>query len=269
MVVAVFANSSTTAGRNIDGRWQNGYEVVLDRTGNGSGNGDTLGTAHVPTHPAMAGVTAFQGGTTGSRPSGTALEVGSTLIAEWSNGKVLVAQGSRPNRIDLGFYPPPASCSQSGWVTGGDLLMVNSLLAVANTAVYQPYGAGCATSVGVPTFTAQAGFRPVVGGVLVADLGVLPAGIGLISLGFSNQFSGPTPLPFDLTPFGAPGCSLVADPAVTQVAIGFPTASWALAIPNDNHFVGVTFFQQGIVLDAAANAGGFAVTSGMAIKVGI
>ncbi|MCA8965626.1 MAG: hypothetical protein KDC48_12145, partial [Planctomycetes bacterium] len=157
VVVAVFANSSTTTGRNIDGRWQNGYEVVLDRSGNGSGSGDTLGTVHVPTHPAMAGVTAFQGGTTGSRPNGTALEVGSTLIAEWSNGKVLVAQGSRPNRIDLGFYPPPASCTQSGWVTGGDLLMVNSLLAVANTAVYQSYGTGCATSAGVPSFTAQAG----------------------------------------------------------------------------------------------------------------
>src|SRR5262245_52129587 len=55
VVVAVFANSTTTAGRNIAGRWQTGYEVVLDQSGNASGAGGTLGTVSQPLHPVMAG----------------------------------------------------------------------------------------------------------------------------------------------------------------------------------------------------------------------
>ena len=44
----------------------------------------------------MAGVTAFTGGTLGSRPTSTALEVGSALIASWTDGKVLLSS------LDLG-----------------------------------------------------------------------------------------------------------------------------------------------------------------------
>jgi hypothetical protein len=62
VVVAVFANSTTTAGRNIGGRWQNAYEVIMDQGGNASGANHTIGTVHAPWHPLMAGVTTFVGG---------------------------------------------------------------------------------------------------------------------------------------------------------------------------------------------------------------
>ncbi len=133
VVVAVFANSSLTTGRNIGGRWQTGYEVVLDQSGSASGAA-SLGTVAQPAHPIMAGVTTFVGGSIGSRPVGTALEAGASLIASWSDGKVLVAEGANPRRVDLGFYPPPSTCSGSGWTTGGDLLMANALAYVAGGA---------------------------------------------------------------------------------------------------------------------------------------
>lgn len=268
VVVTVFANSTLTAGRNIAGRWQLGYEVILDQSGNASGAGATLGIVHQPAHPVMAGVTAFSGGTTGSRPVGTALELGSTLVAEWSDGKVLVAQGSRPTRIDLGFYPPNATCSQSGWATGGDLLMANALVAVAQGATFGPYGAGCAGTLGLPTMAAQPGSRPVFGQILTVNVNNLPFGIALMGIGFSNTASGPLPLPFDLTVIGMTGCNLLADPLITDVVAGGATASWPLAVPANPGLLGTVLYNQAFPLDFAANPFGFTATNGGRIKLG-
>ncbi|HEX6812322.1 MAG TPA: hypothetical protein VF384_11910 [Planctomycetota bacterium] len=271
VVVSVFANSTATVGRNIAGRWQTGYEVILDQSGNTGGAGAVLGTVHVPAHPVMIGVTAFAGGTTGSRPTGTALEVGSFLVAEWSDGKVLVAQGANPRRVDLGFYPPNASCSQSGWATGGDLLMVNALLAVSGGGIFGPYGAGCAGTIGVPAWAAQTGSRPIIGTVLNTTLTNVPFGLGLVGLGFSNTLSGGVlPLPFDLTAIGMTGCNLLADPLVLEVAIGTaPTAPWSLAIPPDVSLIGTVLYGQGFGFDPAANPFGFTASNGARLKLGL
>jgi len=136
VVVAVFANSSTTTNRWIGGRWQTGYEVILDQTGTTSGSA-SLGTVHVPSHPVMSGVSAFDGGDSSFRPTGTALWSGSTLIASWSDGKVLVAEGANPRRVDLGFHPPSSACTATWWdeATDGAVLMANALLYVAGVNV--------------------------------------------------------------------------------------------------------------------------------------
>jgi hypothetical protein len=270
VVVSVFANSTLTAGRNIGGRWQTGYEVVLDQGGTTSNAGAGLGNVLVPGHPAMNGVTAFTGGNLGSRPTSTALEVGAFVVAEWTDGKILVAQGANPRRIDLGFYPPQASCSQSGWATGGDLLMANALLAVAGGAQFGPYGTGCAGTLGVPQFAAQPGSRPLVGQVLLTDLTNLPFALGLVGVGLSNTSSGGLPLPLDLAAIGMPGCNLLADPLVTEVAVGTgSSATWAFAIPNQPSLVGFVVYGQGFSLDPSANAFGFTATNGARMKLGL
>jgi hypothetical protein len=269
VVVAVFANSTLNATRNIAGRWQNGYEVVLDQSGTTSNASAGLGNVLVPGHPVMNGVTAFTGGTLGSRPTGTALEVGAFVVAEWTDGRILVAQGANPRRIDLGFYPPQASCSQSGWATGGDLLMANALVAVADGARFSPYGLGCPGALGVPQFAAQPGSRPVVGQTLLTDLSNLPLGIGLVGVGLSDTTSGGLPLPLDLTAIGMTGCSLLADPLVTQVATGAgTTANWAFAIPNQPSLIGFLVYAQGFSLDLGANPFGFTATNGGRMKLG-
>jgi hypothetical protein len=245
VVVAVFANSSTTVNRNIGGRWQSGYMVVIDRSGNASGAGGTLGTVHVPGHPVMTGVTAFAGGSIGSRPAGTALEVGATLVAEWSDGKVLVAQGANPQRIDLGFYPPEASCTQSGWTVGGDLLMANALEFVAGGASYSPYGAGCAGTLGVPELRAMSSVRPTLGAAFGLTLDKIPFGAGVIAIGASNTMFGPFTIPYDLSVFGMPGCSLWADLVASAPVAGQPSASLPFGIPNNPALVGAEVYVQG------------------------
>lgn len=269
VVVAVFANSTTTAGRNIDGRWQTGYEVIVDRSGNASGANGTLGLVPVPNHPVMAGVTTFTGGSIGSRPSGTAIEPGARIIAQWNDGRILVAEGANPRRIDLGFYPPDSTCSGSGWAVGGDLLMVNALKHVAGGASFQTYGAGCAGSLGVPSLAAGLGTLPTPGNVFILDIGNLPQNLGLIGMGFSNTQSGPFQLPLDLTSFGLTGCSLLADPAVTQLLIGVGgTAQSGFLVPQGTSFLNLQIYTQAFSLDAAANPGGLTVSPGGLIRIG-
>jgi len=269
VVVAVFANSTVTAGRNIDGRWQTGYEVISDRSGNASGANGMLGTVLVPAHPVMAGVTTFTGGSIGSRPSGTAIEPGSRIIAEWSDGRILVAEGANPRRIDLGFYPPDSTCSGSGWAVGGDQLMVNALKHVAGGASFQTYGTGCAGSLGVPSLAAAPGSLPTLGNVFILDIGNLPQNLGLIGMGFSNTQSGPFQLPLDLTSFGLNGCALLADPAVTQLLIGISNVAQAgFLVPQSTSFLNLQVYTQAFSLDAAANLAGLTVSAGGVIRVG-
>lgn len=268
VVVAVFANSINSTTLNIDGRWQTGYEVILDRTGTTTGVSG-LGTVVQPSHPVMAGVTAFTSGATGGRPTGTALEVGASTIALWADGKILVAEGANPRRIDLGFYPPHSSCNPYGWSTGGDLLMTNALLHVAGGASYRPYGSGCAGSMGVPTLAAAPGSRPALGTTLMVELGNLPISVAFLTIGFSNTMHASLPLPFDLGPLNMPGCNLLAEVLASQFLAGAgPTATWSLTLPATPSFAGIVFFNQGFVLDPGVNPAGLTVTNGGMATVG-
>ena len=134
VVVAVFANSSTTTDRDIAGRWRGNpeYEVIVPRSGNRQGAA-SLGTILEPDNPIVDGVSTFFGGTSSWRPSVTRLTAGARAIAEWDDGRVLVAVGANEKRVDLGFYPPPSTVSSSFWDidTDGDLLLAQSLLFVA------------------------------------------------------------------------------------------------------------------------------------------
>jgi hypothetical protein len=164
VVLAVFANASIP----LAGRWvSGGYEVILP-TGQTSGGPLTLGTVLVPAHPVMAGVTSFDGGTSSYRPTTTVLTAGSTAIANWSDGRVLIAEGSSPRRIDLGFYPPSSDCRIDFWTaaTDGALIMANALTYVADTPVttYCTPKSGLACGLpgitwsGSPSATASSGF---------------------------------------------------------------------------------------------------------------
>ncbi|HZT55452.1 MAG TPA: hypothetical protein VFA35_04435, partial [Burkholderiaceae bacterium] len=134
-------------------------------------------------------------------------------------------------------------------------------------AVYAPYGAGCAGSLGVPTLGAAA--PPALGTFFQANVGNLPGGVAFMVTGFSATANGPTPLPLDLGPLGMPGCSLLAEAALTTLLLGGTTATWQLAIPNDPTYLGFTFYNQGFALDPPANALGLTVSNGAHAVIGI
>lgn len=131
VVVTVFAVSTTTVGRSLGGRWQDNpdYEAIICRTGNASGAA-SLGTIHDPNHPTVQGVSTLSG-TNIFRTNGTGIHPGSTLIASWNDGKPLVVEGSVPNRVDLGLFPPSSDINGAYWTGDGAALMANALEYVA------------------------------------------------------------------------------------------------------------------------------------------
>ncbi len=132
VVIAVFGNTTTTNNRYLTGRWSPDYDVIVPRGGTSSGNA-SLGTILDPNHPLIQGVSTFIGGSSGFRPTTTSLAPGSTLVAQWSDGKPLTVAGALPNRADIGFYPPSSAVSSTWWdqTTDGDILMANALEYVA------------------------------------------------------------------------------------------------------------------------------------------
>ncbi|MBK8096904.1 MAG: DVUA0089 family protein [Planctomycetes bacterium] len=105
---------------------------------------------------------------------------------------------------------------------------------------------------------------PLVGTTFVADFFQTPANAAVIAvMGFDRTRSGSgLPLPFDLSPFGAPGCLIAIDPVATNLLFAGANgrASWALPIPMVPAIAGTFFGQQGVVLDATANTLGLTTT---------
>jgi hypothetical protein len=123
---------------------------------------------------------------------------------------------------------------------------------------YTPFGSGCTGSAGVPTLAAVSGARPWTGSTFTVELRALPLGVSAFMFtGFSITTWGPFALPLPLAAYGMPGCSLwVAPDVVYPVAVSGTAGQWDLPIPSVTSLVGVTFFNQGIVLDRPANQAG-------------
>jgi hypothetical protein len=132
------------------------------------------------------------------------------------------------------------------------------------------FGAGCSGPGGVPRLGSVAGERPWLGSDYELEISNLPpSSLGFLFLGFSNTRWGSVPLPFDLTPLGMTGCSLLV-----EVPILFPFASrggrttLSLAISDRPDLLGFQFFDQALVIDPAANPFGATVSNGLASTLG-
>lgn len=122
--------------------------------------------------------------------------------------------------------------------------------AVVPDAGYSFFGAGCPGPLGIPGNTATA--LPRLNTTMTATLTNLPLGVGIFIFGFSRTTSAVGPLPFDLTPFGAPGCLARVSPDANMLIVGTgTTASFNLFIPNSAALLRTIFFGQGLALGAS------------------
>lgn len=136
VVLAVFANSTTTANRYLTGRWQTGtYNVIPPALGTTSG-ASSLGSTLDPGHPLMEGVASLSA-TTASRPTSLALNAGCKIVSTWADGKFLTATHPLQNRCDIGLYPPSSAVSAGFWnqATNGAEVLANSLMWASSVRV--------------------------------------------------------------------------------------------------------------------------------------
>jgi hypothetical protein len=110
------------------------------------------------------------------------------------------------------------------------------------------------------------GERPTLGALFSRNVKNCPAfGVGILMQGLTNLTAngGATPLPFDLGPFGAAGCTINVDPLVTSLffADGSGNAMIDVLYPPILGLRGLTIFEQAAVLNGAVNTLGLQVSN--------
>ena len=136
-----------------------------------------------------------------------------------------------------------------------------------------PYGAGCAGSAGIPALGAEPDSWPWIGATFRATLrgiGTIPAQhLPFWILGDSRTLWGSTPLPFDLTGAGMPGCLLHANPLLAGGLVNSGgSASWPVAIPFVPALAGLSLYAQAGVTDPGANPLGVVLSNASEWRLG-
>ncbi|MBI4020454.1 MAG: VCBS repeat-containing protein, partial [Candidatus Aenigmarchaeota archaeon] len=144
VVTAVFSYNGGCL--ELQGRFAAGNYYTIP-PGSGSAGGSSSVSILQPGHPILKGFNTLSTGS--SRAAATAATSGSDTVANWGDGRVLVAtKGINQGRVvGLGFWPPSSDVGGSSWnsATDGDVLMANSLLFAA--------GFGSVAVIPAPGFT--------------------------------------------------------------------------------------------------------------------
>ncbi len=127
------------------------------------------------------------------------------------------------------------------------------------------FGAGCQSSAGqTPALAASTASR--VGGTLAFSLSRAPSSSQVwLELAFA-PFT-----PLDMTPFGAPGCTLLVYPELAIGAQGSTSgsANFSFTIPNDPALLHAIVYGQGLIFDLFANNLGFVTSNGASVTLGM
>ena len=140
-------------------------------------------------------------------------------------------------------------------------------------ASYTPFGVGCPGSNGTPVLEQVPGSNPWVEGTLRVRITNLSRtfsfGTVFMAVGISKTEWGGVSLPIALGDMGLWGCT-----GYTSVDVAFPlvsflgTATWNFDIPRDFSLVGMPFYNQGYILDPAANPAGAIVSNAAEALIG-
>jgi hypothetical protein len=143
------------------------------------------------------------------------------------------------------------------FLDGGGIWELN----LGPSAQFSTFGAGCLGSRSTPALAPQQGNLPRVGTSFTLQALNLPlAGPVFLAIGASDTLYGPTPLPLNLGPLGAPQCNLligIDNLYPTSNVLG--AAAWTFPIPN---IPGGIFFSQAVVFDPPANTFGLTLSNG-------
>ncbi|MFQ5504110.1 MAG: S8 family serine peptidase, partial [Planctomycetota bacterium] len=163
-------------------------------------------------------------------------------------------------------------------VSNGPGLAVSRLFALNPTAATGTVNKGYGVVVGFSSPT-SGGARPVldhgppplINRSFELGLSRARASSGaLLGIGASDSKWASLALPFDLTAFGATGCSILASfesliPTRTDAG---GAASWRILVPNDKSLIQKRAFFQSLILDPPANRTGIVLTNGLSTVLG-
>jgi hypothetical protein len=178
----------------------------------------------------------------------------------------MLYRAGQATELFLNSFPPdrPANITYDSnrgvfvaFVADGSIWELN----LGPSAQFSTFGAGCLGSRSTPALAPQQGNLPRVGTNFTLQALNLPlAGPVFLAIGASDTLYGPTPLPLNLGPLGAPQCNLligIDNLYPTSNVLG--AAAWTFPIPN---IPGGIFFSQAVVFDPPANTFGLTLSNG-------
>jgi len=200
---------------------------------------------------------------------------GGTMYVCYTNGPL----GPYANG-DITFFPNPAAApgrSNTGTLfnnTGFTPRCWNGMFHYTkaggngDVAGYGFMGSGCAGSLGVSHLTPN--HAPTLGSAVAVTVDNLPANVAIMMTGFSNTNWLLGALPFDLGVYGAPGCKLRVSPDANLLLLGAGNqAAWPFNVPNSPGLIGVTMFNQAVVLNPGFNAAGAVGSDAAGMMIGL
>lgn len=127
------------------------------------------------------------------------------------------------------------------------------------------FGPGCAGPLGIPGLTSVT--LPKFGLAASVIIDHLPLSSAFVLMGFNNQSSTLGPLPLDLSPFQAPGCSVrVANDAALFLLGSGNQVTWNLTIPPQIGLLGLRYYLQALAPSPTTNGLG-GVTSDATVSI--
>jgi len=269
MDVSVYVRPGTAAGfEGIANEWT----LVATGTGNPAGGAGT-------SPPELASITLNSSFYLPQGDYGVAVfhtdPAGGAMNIAYTNGPANSPYGD----ANLVIHPNGAGCSSAvGTLLGGCSFsprLWNGRFyyedcALANNAAAGSFANGCANSSGVVPSLSVASL-PQIGGTYTLDVdpGLAGPQAVVMVLGVSKDIYNGLPLPLDLAILGAPGCMLATDVLATDLLLtAGGVTPWSFAVANDPTLMCFEFYQQGAVLDPAANSFGFVVSNATAAVCG-
>jgi hypothetical protein len=136
-------------------------------------------------------------------------------------------------------------------------------LALFASGVANWSGEGC----GVKTIPLVGETSPRIGQPFTVRIGIEPNWPTLLLTGASNLVSSLGPLPLDLSPVGATGCTLRVSPDLA-LPVDPQTGRATLHVPNDPALVAALFYQQTLMAVPGVNRAGLLLSNALTVLIG-
>jgi len=169
--------------------------------------------------------------------------------------------------------PADVACYDITFLHGSNTLLVGTHgRGMWTTEIAEPqvtsFGVGCAGTNGVPTLTAT---EPRLGQTCtVSGVNMLPNGNVWLVQGQSRSSWNGNPLPFDLSPFQAPGCSLRVRPDIVRDGAADISGNYSAPLPiaANTALLGLHIYLQAFPSDPTVNGFGRTSTNGIDLVIG-
>lgn len=171
--------------------------------------------------------------------------------------------GTFGNRIRVSTLGPLSGLTQLVFAE------LESVMFAADIGEQWRYGASCRAIGLLPRLDNLV--RPVAGANLSMTVTSIPTTtFGLLVVGVSDASAGGAPLPFELTPIGAPHCWLLTSLDASFAAITTTgTLTFPLTIPSVPAVQGARLFYQAAVNSPTTNAFGFVLSNAIEQRIGL